>query len=340
MMNAKNIWWQAVRFHFTSPSFFSVMIGTSYACFEHHQWDKISFFAILASAILHHIGLNLTDDYYDYKHGVDVTQQPMALNEKNLYAGGSGVLSSNLIPAKQMLCIAIICYVLTAAIGLLLVYFHGSWVLGLGFIGFFSSFYYTAPPLKLAYHGLGELLIFINFGPVLVLGSYFVQIHHKHAISFGAILISIIVGLCAFCLIIANELPDYPADLAANKKTLIVQFGKRFGIVVLATALVLIFGISMLAVIKKIWPITTLLTLLAIPSAYLGINKLATTIHTDQVSGNELIVKFCNVFGILLIFSFVCTFFYTHQTTSAIIFLLVTSIFYLPIIIFGPKISK
>ncbi len=186
MQHIKN-WWQAIRFHFTFPTFLPVLLGTEYALLETEQCNILSFFAVLFATICHHIGLNLADDYYDYCHGTDLFKE----TGKNIYAGGSGVLLSGKIKPSIIKMVAIFCYCITAIIGLLLSYIHGYLVLALGIFGIFCSFYYTAPPLKFAYRGFGELAIWLNFGPILVLGSYYVQ---THTVSIGAILLSILMG--------------------------------------------------------------------------------------------------------------------------------------------------
>lgn len=335
-MKQITFWWQAIRFHFTFPTFIPVILGTSYALLVECNFKKLSFFLTLLATILHHVGLNLIDDYYDYQHGVDL----MNHNGKNLYSGGSGILTSGNIRPEKIKLAAIICYSITALIGLFLTFVHGYWVLCLGIFGICSSYYYTAPPLKLAYRGLGELLIWLNFGPVILLGSYFIQTEFKYSQILGPVLLSIISGTLTFCLIIANEIPDYQSDLNAGKKNLVVYFGKNFGLLSLIIGIGTILTICILTVVNKIWPIAILVTLLSFPLAVIGIKKLSQTINTTNIHGNEFIVMFCNVFGILLIFSFNFMLLYNNQTIPATIMLIITFLFYLPILIFPPKLNK
>ncbi len=329
MQHIKN-WWQAIRFHFTFPTFVPVLLGTEYALLETEQCNILSFFAVLFATICHHIGLNLADDYYDYCHGTDLFKE----TGKNIYAGGSGVLLSGKIKPSIIKMVAIFCYCITAIIGLLLSYIHGYLVLALGIFGIFCSFYYTAPPLKFAYRGFGELAIWLNFGPILVLGSYYVQ---THTVSIGAILLSILMGTSIFCLIIANEIPDQATDKAAAKNTLIVLFGKKFGILAIIFSIMLIFSILLIAIIIDIFPPILITSFLSIPIAYYGIKTLTNTMNTNNIHGNEFIVGFCNILGIILICSFGFILFKSNYLMLTSVMLATVVLFYIPIALFTPK---
>ena len=92
------VWWHAIRYHFVTPSIFPAVLGglVSWANGEFYLW---LFILVLIVIIINHIGLNMTDDYFDYKHAVDKQKS----SEKNPYTGGSGVLSSGIIKPKKML---------------------------------------------------------------------------------------------------------------------------------------------------------------------------------------------------------------------------------------------
>ncbi len=294
------MWWQAIRFHFTFPTFLPVLLGTLNAVLESGKWNGWSLCAVLFATVCHHIGLNLIDDYYDYCHGADVLKN----TGKNAYAGGSGVLVSGMLTPSAILRAGMICYGITIIIGMVLTYFHGWIILALGLVGIFSSFYYTAPPLRFAYRGLGELAIWLNFGPVLVLGSYYIQ---AHTVSRGAILLSILMGTLIFCLIMANEIPDRETDEASGKRTLVVRWGEKTGLLGVIAGVLLIFAIILTAVKINIWPAIIMISFLALPIGYYGIKTLAKSMYSNKIHGNEFIVGFCNILGILLIsaFSFV-----------------------------------
>ena len=85
---------------------------------------------------------------------------------------------------------------------------------------------YTAGPYPLAYLGLGDLFVWMFFGPVAVLGTYYLQTLH---FSLEALLAGISPGCFSPAILIANNIRDIQEDRAAHKKTLAVRFGKTFG---------------------------------------------------------------------------------------------------------------
>jgi 1,4-dihydroxy-2-naphthoate octaprenyltransferase len=109
-------------------------------------------------------------------------------------------------------------------IGLYLTYVCGVTVLVLGLFGMVSSVFYTMPPVKFGYRGFGELGLLLNFGPVILLGSYFV---HAGRLAWEPLLVSLVLGLMMWSMIIINEIPDYETDRQGGKNNLVVLFGKE-----------------------------------------------------------------------------------------------------------------
>jgi 1,4-dihydroxy-2-naphthoate octaprenyltransferase len=108
-----------------------------------------------------------------------------------------------------MLTASVCCFGTTILIGLYLTFVCGGVVLALGLFGMASSVFYTMPPVKFGYRGFGELGLLINFGPVIVLGAYFVQ---AGRLAWEPLWISLVLGLMMWSMIIINEIPDFDAD--------------------------------------------------------------------------------------------------------------------------------
>jgi 1,4-dihydroxy-2-naphthoate octaprenyltransferase len=100
-------------------------------------------------------------------------------------------------------------------------------ILILGLAGLLGGFFYTAPPVKLGYRGIGEIVIAFLFGILPVYGSYYLQ---TGAIDVIPLFAGCVMGILIFLVILANEFPDVAADAAVNKKTLVVCFGVRRGV--------------------------------------------------------------------------------------------------------------
>ena len=142
------------------------------------------------------------------------------------------------------------------------------WVSAFAILGFLIAVFYVGPPLRLAYRGLGELGIFLAYGPLIILGSYYVQ-----ALGIGGtpILASLIPGALILSLAILNEIPDYYQDLLVGKRNVVVRLGKKKGAVLYASALVWGYVVLALGAFSGSWPRLSLLILLTLPLAFKSI---------------------------------------------------------------------
>jgi len=210
---------RAVRLPFLIATFFPVTLGALEAARE-GLFDPLLYILTLLGVSLIHFGLNAANDVFDFKLGADkvnLTPTP--------FSGGSRVLVEGLITERGMKLLFSICYLIGIGIGLYLALTRGFIpIISLTLLGFFLSFFYTAPPFKLAYRGLGEIAIFLGFGPTLVLGSYFVQ---AQRFTLEALYLSIPIGILIMLILYVNEIPDRPWDAKAGKRTLIVRLKKE-----------------------------------------------------------------------------------------------------------------
>ena len=214
-----------------------------------------------------HIGTNTANDYFDHTSGTDEANY----NYMVPFSGGSRSIQMGLISAKGMLTVSVVSFALAAAIGVPLIQKAGINVLWLGLAGFLSGFFYTAPPFRFASRkGLGELLIGLNFGPMMVAGSALVQTGN---ILPEALLAGIPVGLLVAAIVYINEFPDHDGDKATGKNTLIVVFGPekaRFGYVLLVGSA---FASIVVMALSGTFP---LLSLIALPTMWFGFKAMTT----------------------------------------------------------------
>ena len=135
-------------------------------------------------------------------------------------------------------------------------------ILILGLVGIILGFYYTAPPLKLGYRGVGEGIVFFMLGPLAVEGSYYVQ---TGSFSQAALTASVPVGLLVGAILYINQFPDYEPDKSVGKNHLVVLLGRKrasYGYVVIIGAVYLWI---LLAVLGGSMPWWTLLAMLPLP---------------------------------------------------------------------------
>ena len=177
---------------------------------------------------------------------------------------GSRVIQYGLVDVRGMRRLAIACYAVGIAIGLLLAATRGWELLVIGLAGVFLSIFYTAPPLKLVHRGLGEICVALGFGPIMVLGTYFVV---TQRMTFEAFYASLPVALLIMLVLYVNQVPDRPADEKAGKRTIVVRLSERAIIVGYALSAALAFALIVGGVATGILPVWTLLALGAAPLA-------------------------------------------------------------------------
>ena len=260
-------WLVIMRLPFLTATFVPLLVGAAVVNFLGYDvsWGWLGL-TVLGGCLLH-IGTNTANDYFDHTSGTDEANY----NYMVPFSGGSRSIQMGLISSRGMLIVSLVAFALSAVVGVPLIQKAGMDVLWLGLIGFASGFFYTAPPFRFASRkGLGELLIGLNFGPLMVAGSALVQ---TGKILPEALLAGIPIGLLVAAIVYVNEFPDHDGDKATGKDTLIVVFGPekaRLGYVFLVVgAFVSIIVMALNGTFPK-------LSLIALPAAYFGVRAIKT----------------------------------------------------------------
>jgi 1,4-dihydroxy-2-naphthoate octaprenyltransferase len=166
-------------------------------------------------------GVNVVNDLFDDASGLDADPA----FAKNPFPLGSRALQSGALSRRGMWALAASCFGVGAACGLALDTLHpGHVVLALGATGFVLGWFYTAPPLSIAYRGAGEPVIFLLFGPLAGLGTYYVQ---TGSVNGAAALLSCAVGVLATTILFLHHFPQHAADAKHGKRTPIVRLGPK-----------------------------------------------------------------------------------------------------------------
>jgi 1,4-dihydroxy-2-naphthoate polyprenyltransferase len=218
---ALEIFSRLTRLQFVPLIIVPALVGTSLAFETTHSFNPIYFVLVLGGVVLLHLGANAIDDCYDYENGVDNVANSMFPKD----FGGWKPLPRGKITLQNA---KILSYLLLLASLFVASYFFfavGPWSLILGASGVALAIIYTAPPLKLDYRGLGlgELSIFLAFGPIPVLGSYYVQ---TGGLSLAALLVSVPIGLLTVTILIDHDLIFYEVYSTAKKFSLVVVLGR------------------------------------------------------------------------------------------------------------------
>jgi 1,4-dihydroxy-2-naphthoate octaprenyltransferase len=167
-----------------------------------------------------HLSISYSNDYFDVE--VDKHDQP------TLFSGGSGVLVNHPGLRKPALWIAITLILISLMLGIAfqLIYSLPIWFLAFAVLGNLLGWFYTAPPLKLVYRGLGELSMIFSIGLLIPGFGYLVTSGRVNQDGFLFFIPLILYGL-AFILTV--ELPDMESDRLGGKMTWVARRGRSFG---------------------------------------------------------------------------------------------------------------
>ena len=210
------VWLAAARPKTLPAAAAPVLVGVALAV-EAGAFHGLAAACALAGALLIQVGTNYVNDSEDFVRGADTDARK----------GPARATASGAVTARQMRLAAGVAFGLAFASGVYLIW-RGGWpVLALGLASIASGIAYTAGRYALAYTGLADLFVLVFFGPVAVAGTYYVQ-----ALSLpGWVPVAGLgPGFLATAILLANNVRDVEEDRAANKRTLVVRFGRAFGV--------------------------------------------------------------------------------------------------------------
>lgn len=248
-------WFLAVRPWSFSMSLISVGVGSAWAAGGAFSWPL--FLAAAVGMVALHGGANLTNDYFDVKNKIDVPGAPTTKYRPH-------PLAHDEISLQQVFWLALCLYVLGIGLGLFLAATRGWPILIIGLIAVLLSIAYTAPPISLKYHALGEPLVFLMWGPLAMQGAYYVQVQ---AFSTQLLLISIPFGALVSLVLLANNLRDADYDRQRGISTLPVKFGGKAARRIFGGLIVASFAAVAAMAFAGPLPLVSLMVLFSLPLA-------------------------------------------------------------------------
>ncbi|MFN2617837.1 MAG: 1,4-dihydroxy-2-naphthoate polyprenyltransferase [Thermoleophilaceae bacterium] len=221
------LWLMAARPRTLPAAVAPVLVGTALAGSE-DVFRPLAFVAALIGSVFIQIGTNLANDYSDARRGADTEDR---LGPVRVTAGG-------LMPPRQVLVGTYVAFGMAVAAGLYLAAVAGWELLLVGIASILAGVLYTGGPRPYGYAGLGELFVFLFFGVVAVVGSYYVQ---TEDLRWEAFALAAPVGLLAAAILVVNNVRDIDTDRRAGKRTLAVRLGRGRGRHLYAAMLALAF---------------------------------------------------------------------------------------------------
>ena len=245
------------RVPFSTASVLPALLGGVWGwVYAGQQFNWLHASIAVLGVLFLHLGANTINDYYDWEMSDKINRFPTP------FSGGSRSRLEKVLPRKSFLHMSISFFILAFLSAGVLMYLDRVLVLVVGTAGALCGFLYSARPVSLQSRGLGELAIFLAFGPLITLGMGYAACGIWEP---EFLLIGIPNGFIVANILWINEFPDFEADNKSGKRTLVVRLGTsraRYGYVAL-------FGLFYLSVILLciigVYPPWSLAVLLTVP---------------------------------------------------------------------------
>jgi 1,4-dihydroxy-2-naphthoate octaprenyltransferase len=258
-----NKWILGARIKTLPAAIAPVIVGTSLA----DQIQVINALLALIVSLSLQIAVNYANDFSDGVRGTDTNR-----------VGPTRLVASKLATASSVKNASFISFFVAIIAGTLLAFNTSVWLIAVGLISILAAWGYTGGKKPYGYLGFGELAVFIFFGVVATVGSYYVQVEQ---ISSSALLLSIPMGSLSCAILVINNLRDLNQDKLVSKRTMAVKLGDANTRIFYLVLLVLAQVSAAAAASINIY---ALLTLLWLPLTYSAANQVL-----KGVSGKELI---------------------------------------------------
>ncbi|RKX73651.1 MAG: 1,4-dihydroxy-2-naphthoate prenyltransferase [Spirochaetes bacterium] len=234
----------------------SVTLGTIFIL----QFDRIYwkfYIPVTLAMVFVHAATNLINDYFDVKDKVDRPDSPTAKYREHYLLTGT-------LKPSEVLGMSLGLYALAGLIGVYIT-LHRGWIIPLFAVtGGLASFFYTAGPIKYKHKALGEISVFLMWGPLMMLGSYFAQSGNFQNAG-RVLLVSIPQGLWVALVLLANNIKDIGYDREVGVKTIANILTHRGALRLYTLMIIAIYLITILFAITGILPLTSFLVLLSLP---------------------------------------------------------------------------
>lgn len=288
-----SVWLRVIRIKFLLASVIAVSLGLSMSYWNTGRLDVIHSVITMAGVISLHASVDLLNDYWDYKRGIDT------ITKRTKFSGGTGVLPEGLLKPSHVYWAGVAFLILGSLAGLYFIVIYG-WVIAviLGF-AILSIYFYST---KIVDSGLGEIFVGIK-GTMIVLGTYFIQ---TQQVTQSNVMGGIIVGALSSLVLFITSFPDFDADKQKGRKTLVIMIGKKRASGVFWAFPLVSYGIIVAGVALHLFPVFCLMAFAAIPlmiKSGFGLRK-----HFDDedkfVSVMKSVLLFSRITGSLFIVGF------------------------------------
>ncbi|WP_026486144.1 prenyltransferase [Caldanaerobius polysaccharolyticus] len=292
-----NGFWQLADPKIWIASTVPMAVAGAYAYGQTGRFSLLWFAVSVIGIYLIEIGKNALNEIVDYESGVDRFIKP---ENTTPFSGGKKTIVQGKLTVKEVKVIALLTMLAACAIGLIIVLFREPSVIWIGISGVLISAFYSIPPFKLCYNGLGEIAVGVTFGPLITSGMYLVL---THQLNTYVLLLSLPIGFLVTNILWINQFPDYEADAKGHKYNWLVRLGKKKGVKVYATLYIATYiSLIVLSVVGKnpLWLLGFITLPLVIQSVNIAnkfyddiprlIRANAKTVQVYQITGLAMVI--------------------------------------------------
>ena len=247
-------WFLETRPSFLLLSIVLAFLGTAIAWYDGAIHLGYAFLACLG-LLLCHISVNVLNEYFDYKSGIDFG------TKRTPFSGGSGILPARLLNPKHVFWFGLLSFLLAVPIGIYFVVTVGWLLLPVILIGAICILLYTPFLTRLGWPEWGPG---VGLGTLPIMGFYFIQ---TSTYTLPAIVAAIPSGILVHNLLLLNEFPDAEADREAGRKTLPITIGKARASILYSVFTSIVYLWIIGAVVAGLMPLFSLIALLTLPIA-------------------------------------------------------------------------
>ena len=280
------IWFLETRPQFLLLTPVCVFAGIAASLYDGNPFNVLHFLLAFVGALFAHISVNVLNDYFDYKSGVDLR------TSRTPFSGGSGILPAGMLKPMEVYWMGVGSLAIVIAIGIYFLITYGWAMLPLGLGGVLLIYFYTPYITKLS--GATELIgPGLGFG-LMVLGTYFTQTGNY---SIAAVVVTLVAGMLIANLLLLNEFPDVEADRIAGRRHLPIVLSREKAAKVYCCVLIVAYVLILVALILQILPLWALLGLGTLP---LGIKAMRGAMKYHNEMGSLVPYMGINIFVVLL----------------------------------------
>jgi len=245
-------WFRVIRIRFLLSSVIAVSVGLGISWWHIGQIDILYAIMTMGGVVSLHASVDLLNDYWDFKRGIDTQTQ------RTKMSGGTGVLPEGLLQPNQVYRAGIAFLIIGTLIGSYFVIIDGI-VIGMILTFAVVSIYFYST--KIVDSGLAEIFVAIK-GTMIVLGTYFIQ---TLEINLTTIMGGIFIGVLSSLVLFITSFPDFEADKAKGRKTLVISMGKQKATIVFWIFPIVVYSILISGIFYEIFPIYCIISLAMFP---------------------------------------------------------------------------